>query len=88
MLRSIALCALLFAAPLLAARERAPQSFAPTPGTGTYTSTLGVEYARIGSTSLKADLHIPNGPGPYPVILWLHTGAWITGDRTGGPALR
>jgi acetyl esterase/lipase len=34
------------------------------------------------------DLRIPDGTGPWPVILYLHSGAWITGDRTGGPAIR
>jgi acetyl esterase/lipase len=34
------------------------------------------------------DLRVPDGPGQYPVILYLHSGAWISGDRFGGPAVR
>ena len=84
---SFAIAALL---PLLAsvANAETQPRFAPTPGTGTFTTITGVEYARVGNTSLKADLRIPDNPGPHPVILWLHTGAWVTGDRTGGPAIR
>ena len=75
------------AAPLCAQRAR-PTSFAPTPGTGTFTVLGDLEYARVANTSLKLDLYLPDSPGPHPVILWLHAGAWITGDRTGGPAIR
>jgi acetyl esterase/lipase len=62
--------------------------YPPTPGTGTFTTIEGLEYARIGNDSLELDLRIPDGVGPWPVILYLHSGAWITGDRTGGPAIR
>ena len=60
----------------------------PTPGDGTYTSIYDIEYAAPTGFSLKLDLHIPDDPGPHPAILWLHTGAWISGDKSGGPALR
>lgn len=63
-------------------------AYPPTPGTGTYTTITNLEYARIGNDSLQLDLRIPDGAGPFPVILYLHSGAWITGDRTGGPAIR
>jgi acetyl esterase/lipase len=62
---------------------------APVPGTGTYTSLYGIEWARIQGQPLYLDVHTPaDSPGPHPTILWLHTGAWITGDREGGPALK
>src|SRR5437764_14681337 len=63
-------------------------AYPPTPGTGTYSTITNLEYARIGNGSLQLDLRIPDGAGPFPVILYLHSGAWITGDRTGGPAIR
>jgi acetyl esterase/lipase len=47
-----------------------------------------VEYAKPAGKSLLMDLRVPDGNGPFPVILFLHSGAWITGDRTGGPAIR
>jgi len=34
------------------------------------------------------DLRVPDNDGLHPVILYLHSGAWVTGDRTGGPAIR
>ena len=27
------------------------------------------------------DLYIPNGPGVYPLLVWIHGGAWWAGDK-------
>ena len=40
-----------------------------------------VEYLRHGDTSLLARLFKPRGPGPFPLIVELHGGAWNLGDR-------
>lgn len=61
---------------------------AASAGAGTFTTVEGLEYAAPGGVKLLLDLRVPEGNGPHPVILYLHSGAWITGDRTGGPALR
>lgn len=53
-----------------------------------YTTVEALEFARPAGTPLLMDLRIPNRPGPHPVILYLHSGAWITGDRFGGAAIR
>ncbi|HEY0372369.1 MAG TPA: alpha/beta hydrolase, partial [Thermoanaerobaculia bacterium] len=55
---------------------------------GTFTTYDALEYASPGGEPLLMDLRVPTGAGPHPVILYLHSGAWITGDRTGGPAIR
>lgn len=54
----------------------------------TFTLHEAIEYARPNGTPLLLDLRVPDGPGPHPVLVYLHSGAWVTGDRTGGPALR
>lgn len=54
---------------------------------GTFTTYEALEYANPGQ-SLLLDLRVPDGPGPHPVIVYLHSGAWIMGDRFGGPAKR
>src|SRR5271155_5668054 len=41
-----------------------------------------VEYGRAGKYSLRLDLHIPDGPGPFAAVILVHGGAWIAGDRT------
>jgi acetyl esterase/lipase len=55
---------------------------------GTFTTIDAIEYARPDGKPLLMDLRLPDGDGPFPVILYLHSGAWITGDRFGGPAIR
>lgn len=47
------------------------------------------EYARPGGTILSLDLYKPAGTShPLPVILFVHGGAWMFGDRTAAPDLR
>jgi acetyl esterase/lipase len=62
--------------------------FATAASAGTFTTYEGLEYAAPAGEALLMDLRVPDGRGPHPVILYLHSGAWITGDRTGGPAIR
>src|SRR5580658_2563471 len=40
-----------------------------------------VEYSRPGGYSLKLDAHVPDGDGPFPAVILVHGGAWVTGDR-------
>ena len=40
-----------------------------------------VEYLRHGDKPLLARLYKPKGDGPFPLIVDLHGGAWIRGDR-------
>lgn len=36
-----------------------------------------------GFRPLHLDLHIPpGGSGPYPLVMWIHGGAWLSGSRT------
>ena len=40
-----------------------------------------VEYCRVGETSLRMDVHTPGGAGPFPAVVIVHGGGWVTGDR-------
>jgi len=55
---------------------------------GTFTTYDAIEFASPAGEPLLMDLRVPDEAGPHPVILYLHSGAWITGDRFGGPAIR
>jgi acetyl esterase/lipase len=55
---------------------------------GTFTTIRALEYANVDGKSLLMDLRLPDEGTLHPVILYLHSGAWITGDRGGGPAIR
>ncbi len=47
-----------------------------------------LEYARAGNKRLLLDLYLPEGAGPFPVIVWVHGGAWLSGDKEDTPAIR
>ena len=41
-----------------------------------------VEYQRQGGRALLARVYRPLGAGPYPAVLQVHGGAWVSKDRT------
>jgi acetyl esterase/lipase len=46
------------------------------------------EYAKVGNKSLLLDLYVPEkADAPLPLIVWIHGGAWLGGDKAGGPAM-
>lgn len=40
-----------------------------------------ITYATAGKDKLQLDLVLPAGPGPHPVVLCFHGGAWTGGNR-------
>jgi len=44
-----------------------------------------IEYAQVGTNSLKLDLHLPDGKARAPLIVWVHGGAWRSGSKTSMP---
>jgi acetyl esterase/lipase len=42
-----------------------------------------VEYGKAGDVSLKLDVNVPEGDGPFPVAILVHGGGWSTGDKAG-----
>ena len=58
-----------------------------TASTQTYEiDVLDVEYLRHGATPLLARLFRPRGTGPFPIMVELHGGAWVRGNRQNGDA--
>ena len=41
-----------------------------------------VEYLRVGDDTRKVRIYQPEGPGPFPMALSVHGGAWGGGDHT------
>ena len=54
----------------------------------TYTTISNIEYESVDGKPLLMDLRLPDDGAVHPVVLYLHSGAWVTGDRSGGPAIR
>jgi acetyl esterase/lipase len=45
----------------------------------------GVPYATL-SDAQRLDLYLPpTGAGPFPLVIWVHGGGWLSGSRTLGP---
>lgn len=42
-----------------------------------------IEYARVEGESLRLDVHLPEGKGPFPVAILVHGGGWTAGDKSG-----
>jgi len=42
-----------------------------------------VTYRQVGDLAIQADVSLPAGEGPYPVVLFIHGGALIMGSRNG-----
>jgi len=56
-----------------------------TTGTQTYDVDIAdVEYLKHGDTPLLARLFKPQGTGPFPIMIELHGGAWVRGNRLNG----
>jgi acetyl esterase/lipase len=56
-----------------------------TTSTQTYEIDVAdVEYLRHGDTPLLARLVKPRGSGPFPIMVELHGGAWVRGNRLNG----
>lgn len=43
-----------------------------------------VAYASA-SPSQRLDLYLPAGEGPFPLVVWVHGGAWLMGSKQLGP---
>ena len=49
--------------------------------TSTFTVTPDIEFLNNGVDSFKCDAFIPQGAGPFPVIIDIHGGGWVGGDK-------
>jgi acetyl esterase/lipase len=43
-----------------------------------------IEYAKVDDESLKLDASVPEGAGPFPVVIVIHGGGWSGGDKGQG----
>ena len=46
-----------------------------------------LSYVEKGHERQKLDLYLPTADSPTALIVWVHGGAWLAGDKAGTPAL-
>ena len=44
-------------------------------------------YPNVSERFTSFDLYLPAGCGPFPVLVWVHGGAWVGGDKSNPEAL-
>jgi len=44
-----------------------------------------IEFFKRGDVVLKLDAYTPDGPGPFPAVIWVHGGGFVTGDKQPAP---
>ncbi|HLX94414.1 MAG TPA: alpha/beta hydrolase [Verrucomicrobiae bacterium] len=42
-----------------------------------------IEYGQAGGETLRLDANVPDGAGPFPVVIAIHGGGWCAGDKSG-----
>ena len=40
-----------------------------------------IEFATVADTRLLMDAYLPRGSGPFPAIIWVHGGGFVSGDK-------
>lgn len=57
------------------------------PSAATDFETFDVTYATHGAKPLLATVYRPKGAGPFPIMIDLHGGAWVNGERANDKVL-
>lgn len=42
----------------------------------------GIPFAERSGSTLRFDLTLPDGEGPHPLLVFIHGGGWVSGDRS------
>ncbi|HEV2329119.1 MAG TPA: alpha/beta hydrolase [Verrucomicrobiae bacterium] len=46
-------------------------------------SLVDIRYGKAHGQNLLLDAHVPNGTGPFPILIIVHGGGWMGGDKEG-----
>lgn len=85
------ICPLSAAAQSVTTPSEVPSQPSSTPKTSSTVPTIyrDLPYVENGVERQKLDLYVPSdASGPMPLVVWIHGGAWMGGDKAGCPARR
>jgi alpha-L-fucosidase 2 len=72
--------------PLLSALLLAVLTVGPALAAPELTVRKDIEFASVGSAKLALDAYVPKtGRGPFPAIVWVHGGGFVSGDKAQFP---
>ncbi|HZZ58441.1 MAG TPA: alpha/beta hydrolase, partial [Opitutaceae bacterium] len=54
-------------------------------GEGAVFAQANVPYGQVGANTLRLDLCVPSGPGPFAGVILVHGGGWAGGDKEKDP---
>jgi hypothetical protein len=43
-----------------------------------------IDYVGKGNPAQVVDIYVPSGNGPFPLMVYIHGGGWMTGDKDSG----
>lgn len=74
---------MLVLATLAALAGSSPRAQAPVAAPAAIVEHLDLQYAEASSDARRnqLDLYLPAGPGPHPVAIFFHGGAWTVGNK-------
>lgn len=52
------------------------------PESSEYRSDLNISFTTVQKSSIKLDIFRPQGSGPFPIVVLLHSGAWALNDKS------
>ena len=84
----VAACAVLATLAIAEAPPNRPARKGPPMDLAGIKAMRDLEYAKVDGTALLLDLFVPEkADAPLPLIVWIHGGAWLGGDKAGCPAM-
>ena len=72
-------------APQMSATRRAAPGSSDAGRAGAITAHTDIVYAAVGDKHLALDLYMPAGVDQPPLIVWVHGGRWVLGDKSEVP---
>lgn len=71
----------LFAPPTPTPTKTATPTPSPTPFPLYGQSVLDVTYCTVNGQPQMLDIYLPSEGGPWPTVIYIHGGSWMTGDK-------